>query len=175
MFLYGCITDGVTVLLYFLVFKGKIFIPLWIGFLITAFTLFSVCCIKKQQTIMTWNPYNGLLLGFVQALALMPGISRFGTTFVAARWLGFSARKAFQLSFLIEFPISIAAALQGTIFLYRNNMLSELLHLQMILIMIIATASAMLGLLLMRYCIMREKMRVFAWYVLVVTFLAALF
>ncbi|QQR49268.1 undecaprenyl-diphosphate phosphatase [bacterium] len=51
------------------------------------------------------------ILGLVQGLALLPGISRFASTYVAARWLGFSTRRAFQVCFLLELPIVLAAFL----------------------------------------------------------------
>ena len=41
----------------------------------------------------------------------MPGISRFGTTYVVARWLSLSPRRALELSFLIEFPLILGAFL----------------------------------------------------------------
>ncbi|MBX9830851.1 hypothetical protein K2X40_02755 [Candidatus Babeliales bacterium] len=49
------------------------------------------------------------ILGLVQGLALLPGISRFASTYVAARWLGFTNRRAFQVCFLLELPVVIAA------------------------------------------------------------------
>jgi undecaprenyl-diphosphatase len=54
-----------------------------------------------------------LLIGVAQAFALVPGISRSGSTVVAALWLGIPAREAAAFSFLMALPaIGGAAVLQ---------------------------------------------------------------
>jgi undecaprenyl-diphosphatase len=56
---------------------------------------------------------TALLIGVAQAFALVPGISRSGTTVVAALWLGVEAREAAAFSFLMAVPaIGGAAVLQ---------------------------------------------------------------
>jgi len=55
-----------------------------------------------------------LVIGIAQALALLPGISRSGTTVVVALWLGLEAREAAAFSFLMAIPaIAGAAVLQA--------------------------------------------------------------
>jgi len=62
-------------------------------------------------TVPTWGA--ALLIGFAQAFALVPGISRSGSTVVAALWLGIEAREAAAFSFLMAVPaIGGAAVLQ---------------------------------------------------------------
>jgi len=59
----------------------------------------------------TWQ--MALLIGVAQAFALIPGISRSGTTVVVALWLGLEAREAAAFSFLMAVPaIGGAAVLQ---------------------------------------------------------------
>jgi undecaprenyl-diphosphatase len=54
-----------------------------------------------------------LLIGVAQAFALVPGISRSGSTVVAALWVGVSPREAAAFSFLMAVPaIAGAAVLQ---------------------------------------------------------------
>ena len=54
-----------------------------------------------------------LLIGFAQAFALVPGISRSGTTVAMALWLGVAAEEAAAFSFLMAIPaIAGAAVLQ---------------------------------------------------------------
>ena len=52
-----------------------------------------------------------LLIGFAQAFALVPGISRSGTTVVMALWLGVAAEEAAAFSFLMAIPAIAGAAL----------------------------------------------------------------
>ncbi len=60
----------------------------------------------------TWAA--AVAIGFAQAVAILPGISRSGTTIVAALWLGVSPVHAAQFSFLMAIPaIGGAALLEG--------------------------------------------------------------
>jgi len=61
----------------------------------------------KVMEQMTLPP--ALIIGFAQALALIPGTSRSGITMTAARFLGFERAEAARFSFLLGIP-AIAAA-----------------------------------------------------------------
>ncbi|MFH1896414.1 MAG: undecaprenyl-diphosphate phosphatase [bacterium] len=53
---------------------------------------------------------RGIWLGLAQSLALIPGISRSGTTITTARASGFKPQEAFEISFLLYLP-AVAGAL----------------------------------------------------------------
>ncbi len=55
-------------------------------------------------------PYEGLAIGFFQALAIIPGISRSGATISAGLLLGKERVEATRFSFLLSTPVIIAAA-----------------------------------------------------------------
>jgi undecaprenyl-diphosphatase len=57
------------------------------------------------------RPGDGLALGFAQAAALAPGISRNGATLAAARWRGFTRAQANLLSRTVALPVIGGAAL----------------------------------------------------------------
>ena len=57
---------------------------------------------------MRWT--QALLFGIAQAFALVPGVSRSGSTITAGRALGFSREAAAVFSFLMSMPITAAAA-----------------------------------------------------------------
>ena len=50
-------------------------------------------------------------MGFAQALALVPGVSRSGATISAARVLGFERNAAARLSFLMALPVTLGAVI----------------------------------------------------------------
>lgn len=52
-----------------------------------------------------------LLVGVVQGLAVLPGVSRSGSTIAAAMLLGLTAREAFRFSFLLSLPAVTGAVL----------------------------------------------------------------
>ncbi|HEX2142043.1 MAG TPA: undecaprenyl-diphosphate phosphatase [Candidatus Limnocylindria bacterium] len=61
-----------------------------------------------------------LAVGFSQALALLPGISRSGATITAALALGLTREAAARFSFLLATPITLGAGLYGS-----RDLLSE--------------------------------------------------
>ncbi|MDR1481287.1 MAG: undecaprenyl-diphosphate phosphatase [Synergistaceae bacterium] len=82
---------------------------LWIscGFWITGLLLASARFItegdKKIRII------DGAFVGFVQGLAVMPGVSRSGTTIWAGSMAGLSREDAFKFSFLLSVPAIVGA------------------------------------------------------------------
>ena len=64
---------------------------------------------SAKDPIPSWG--GALLIGFAQAVAIVPGISRSGASVVAALWLGIEAREAAAFSFLMAVPAIIGAAL----------------------------------------------------------------
>jgi undecaprenyl-diphosphatase len=55
------------------------------------------------------GPGDALLIGVAQALALVPGSSRSGTTITGGMLLGFTREAAARFSFLLSVPITLAA------------------------------------------------------------------
>src|SRR6185436_9375660 len=53
---------------------------------------------------------DSLLIGLSQVIALIPGVSRSGSTMTAARGLRFDRESAAEFSFLMSMPITAAAA-----------------------------------------------------------------
>lgn len=86
------------------------------GFIITMLLLLSLRLISKNSTstapqACVCEPFDlkkAVILGAVQGCALLPGISRFASTYVAGCWLNISPRRAFQISFLIHLPLIVA-------------------------------------------------------------------
>jgi undecaprenyl-diphosphatase len=53
---------------------------------------------------------DAITIGLIQCLALVPGVSRSGSTITGARLLGFDRQAAAVFSFLMSFPVTLAAA-----------------------------------------------------------------
>lgn len=53
---------------------------------------------------------DAITIGLIQCLALLPGVSRSGSTITGARFLGFDRQSAAVFSFLMSFPVTFAAA-----------------------------------------------------------------
>lgn len=178
----GFITVGTTGCVYVaLKYSGVEWFPLWLGYSITTALLFSLryCAQQHEQDLVLtksmsqWNMYSALLLGAVQGLALLPGISRLGITYVTARWLGMRAQKAFELSFLIEWPISFAGFLLGAYSMHRVGTLSSITPMYWLL-MLAASVVGLVGLWVMQQLVDTERVWLLGWYTAFVAVIALL-
>ena len=81
------------------------------AFLVTGTILWSTRRLlgRKDSKKPGWSV--ALLIGLAQAFALVPGISRSGTTVAMALWLGLAAEEAAAFSFLMASPVIAGAAL----------------------------------------------------------------
>jgi undecaprenyl-diphosphatase len=64
---------------------------------------------KKERILTTLRIRDAVLIGFAQALALVPGTSRSGITITAALALGFERKDAARFSFLLAVPVILLA------------------------------------------------------------------
>ncbi|MCC6396222.1 MAG: undecaprenyl-diphosphatase UppP [Bacteroidetes bacterium] len=64
---------------------------------------------RHERTIRQVRWWDALLVGCAQALALIPGSSRSGTTITAALFLGFTREAAARFSFLLSVPAVLAS------------------------------------------------------------------
>ncbi len=81
------------------------------AFLVTGAILWSTRRVlgREEWKKLGWGV--ALLIGFAQVFALVPGISRSGTTVAMALWLGVAAEEAAAFSFLMAIPVIGGAAL----------------------------------------------------------------
>jgi len=64
---------------------------------------------RRDRGAMTWR--DAIFIGCAQVLALVPGVSRSGSTITAGRALGFDRSAAAVFSFVMSMPIILAAAI----------------------------------------------------------------
>lgn len=102
---------------------GGVFVAL-IGVLLVATGVFQRLSSARQSDGSTGQPerepgpIDAILVGVLQGLAILPGISRSGTTVGALLLRGYAAPTAFQLSFVLSIPASIGA---GVLVLLDTN------------------------------------------------------
>lgn len=80
---------------------------------------------RSDRTLERMTLKDGLLVGCVQALALIPGVSRSGATIAICRLLGFSRVEALRYSFLLAIPAVLASGLYELASSIRNPELSR--------------------------------------------------
>jgi undecaprenyl pyrophosphate phosphatase UppP len=166
LFFLVMIADLVTIIFFlWLAHAGSFFLllPIPWGLGITAFSLFSLRWCPTISLKKTMDMRTAFIMGCAQGIALLPGISRFGFTYVIARWLGYASRAAFELSFLIEWPLLCIAFIQSTIAL-QAIIPPEFLHLGLLLAMIAASIGAWYGLFFVNYLVCTNRIWWFSLY-----------
>ncbi len=79
--------------------------------LLTGLILLSTRWLTMPKSPNSLNWPRVLAIALAQAFAILPGISRSGSTIVTARWLGISSRSAAEFSFLMSIPILVGGIL----------------------------------------------------------------
>lgn len=69
---------------------------------------------RRQRPMESLSTGSALVIGFSQALALFPGISRSGATITAGLALGLTREAAARFSFLLATPITFGAGVYGS-------------------------------------------------------------
>lgn len=171
------IADLITAIFYFLfkiVLKNNCIFAnpmmLILGFSCTGLILFSL---SLKQKFFTAHPEpldftKTLILGIIQGLAFIPGISRFASTYAAGCWLNLGPRRAFQISFLLHLPLIISdVLLHGIIPLFKNSELLPIFNRTLIISALISTIIATLLLMLTYKLALKNKLWIFCFYMLI--------
>jgi undecaprenyl-diphosphatase len=82
-------------------------LPIAIAFLICGALLYSSKVGKEKTDNITY--LAAIIIGIAQGIAIIPGISRSGTTIAIALLLGIKREKAFKFSFLLSIPAILGA------------------------------------------------------------------
>lgn len=98
---------------------------------------------EKSDHMITWK--DACLIGILQTLALIPGISRSGVTIVVAMLLGFKRETAIRFSFLLYIPVTLGVQLLSLNTIFNDPLFTEnfILYIIAFLIAIIATYIAL--------------------------------
>ena len=87
-------------------FSGNIILVSFM-LILTGLLLFLSDKLSRKNGLV--NTKNALLLGVVQAIAILPGISRSGSTIAVAVLLGINRERAARFSFLMVLPLIFGA------------------------------------------------------------------
>lgn len=105
---------------------------------------------------------SALLLGLAQALAIIPGISRSGTTISAGLLLGLNRKDAGEYSFLISIPIILGASLVKVPSLSQHS--HHFTNGQMAAGVLASFLVGFLALKFLLFFVQKGKLHYFSWY-----------
>jgi len=123
--------------------------------------LWSNKLLKGRRTLAEMRPQQALLVGVFQGLAIMPGISRSGSTIFASLIQGFDRDEAARFSFLLSIPAIIGA----TVFKLDEIVgLTSQYALPLLIGFLVAAVSGYIAIQFLFTLIKRQKLYVFSIY-----------
>ncbi len=135
-----------------------------IGFTLLANALFltSLRFLGHKEGGREVNRWRALMIGLVQGMAVMPGLSRSGSTITASLWLGLKREEAVRFSFLAAIPAIIGA----NILVFHEALPTMSWHLApgMISGFVAAFISGYFAIALMMKLVQKGKIYYFAFY-----------
>ena len=118
---------------------------------------------RYVKTLYKVSLADSLWIGFSQALALVPGVSRSGATMTAALFLGYRREAAARFSFLLSTPIIAGAALQEGMGLLREG-LPPAMHLPFLAGVLVSAVSGYLCIALFLRYLQFGTFKIFVYY-----------
>jgi undecaprenyl-diphosphatase len=109
---------------------------------------------SKKKDLKEITVWDGIIIGFAQAVALIPGASRSGVTITAGLFSGLKRETAARYSFLLSIP---AVALSGVYELFSKR--AELLHENAIGLIVSTLVSGIVGYMAIAFLINYLKTR----------------
>lgn len=137
-------------------------LPIAVALILSGTLLYASKAAREKTDNISYK--IAVIFGVAQGIAIMPGISRSGTTIAVALLLGLKREKAFKFSFLLSIP-AIIGALGLTIYKQHAALASS--GFGIIEILIGATVAMIVGyfaLKLLHKTIIEKKFHLFAFY-----------
>ena len=135
---------------------------LGISFLLTAIILLSTHFIKKfEKNLTKINWKDSIFIGFSQALAILPGVSRSGATISAALWKNIDRKSSFRFSFFLAIP-AILGALILQLFEIRDSVKIDIVN--GLIGLVVATIFGFLALKILEKVLIKGKLSLFGCY-----------
>ena len=100
-------------------------ISLIIGGIIIIYVESFISVHRQKTDLKTMTIRDALVVGLAQLLSLIPGVSRSGATIIGGMANGMTREAATEFSFLLSFPVMIAASVYE-LFKYRNLLTSDM-------------------------------------------------
>lgn len=141
------------------------------GFLASA-VLLMIADFKKNN-IKPVDKKHALYMGIAQSLAILPGISRSGTTLVAGLLTGVEKQQALDFSFLMSIPVILASAVYETIKLFSCQVTVDWAG--VIVVIITAFVSGILSIKIMLKLVKKNRLIYFSFYLILLSLVVLLF
>lgn len=130
---------------------------------------------QSDEDSQALSPQRAGVIGLFQAFALLPGISRSGSTVLGAVYTKLSRKNAFEFSFIMSIPVILGGSGLQLWEVYRAGELQSIDVPIFLLGGFAAFLAAMVSLKLFKYVIERARFEWFGWYCIFLVVFVALF
>lgn len=138
-----------------------------VGFLYTSALLFlSAKGVKNTKMAAGTTVKDALTVGVFQGIALVPGISRSGSTICSGLLRGFSREYAVDYSFILGIPVILAGALSEIMGSDLLTASSSVEILPLAVGFVLAALSGLLAIKLIKWLVKSDRFKLFGWYTL---------
>lgn len=145
-----------------LIAKGSLAF-LGLCFIITSVVLYlSDKCIKGTKTAKNMTYKNAVAIGIAQGIAVLPGISRSGSTVATSMLCGLSKKFAIQFSFILGIPAILGGGLLEIIDTAKSQ--SSIEWLPVIIGFVVSTITGFFAIKMIAWIIKSDKFKIFAYY-----------
>ncbi len=107
--------------------------------------------------------FDAISVGLAQALAIIPGVSRSGSTLTMARFRGFSREASARFSFLLSTPIIAGAAGKKALELHKEG-LPEAMRIPYLVGIVVSGVVGLIVIAFFMKYLRRNSLAVFVWY-----------
>ena len=121
----------------------------------------------KSRNIEELGIIRSIIIGFFQAIAIIPGISRSGMTIAGGMFTGLKPLESAKFSFLIAIPVIAGAGLIEGIKAFKGNFPNEML-LPLGIAMLITMVVALVSLRILFALVKKIKIDIFGYYTIIV-------
>jgi len=136
-------------------------------------TLIMYFADKYTKSDKILNGKRGFFVGFFQALALVPGVSRSGATISGGLFLGLNRELATRFSFLLALPIITGSGLKKLLELLNNG--GSFLNTELLLGAITAFVVGLLAIHFLISFLKKNSLKVFIYYRIALIFVILIF
>lgn len=99
--------------------------PILLASTLISFGIILYLCDLRDENKSTISMKNGILIGLVQTLCIIPGVSRLGASMSISRYLNYSRSESFRFSMLLSIPLVSGALLITLLKVVRGKMIIE--------------------------------------------------
>ena len=123
---------------------------------------------RKLKTSQNMEAYDALIIGIFQGVALLPGVSRSGSTIAGAQITGMKREDSVEYSFILGIPVIIAGALSEYLDAVKGGAEQLTEPVPILVGMIVAAIVGYLAIILIRWLTKTNRFIIFAVYTLII-------